>query len=79
MDLEKLKKNNLDDTLPNLRQYKAKVMKTSLFCNKSRYVDQWNRLENSEMDSHVYVCTCGQIFFFFFSKILRQLSAERII
>lgn len=61
-------------TLPNLRQYKAKVMKTSLHCY-NRCMHQWNRPENSEMDSHVYVCTCGQ--FFFFSKILRQLNAER--
>lgn len=63
-------------TLPNLRQYKAKVMKTSSYFYKNKYMDQWNRLENSEMNSHVCVSTCGN---FFFPKILRQLSGERII
>ena len=60
-------------TLPNLKLYhKTIVIKTAWYQYKNRYLQQWKRVEDPEINLHVY----GQLIFYKVSRIHNGESTD---
>ena len=56
MQLEKAVRSNKDPMQPKINN---RLKKKDRYLHKDRSIDQWNKLENPEIDAHI----CGQLIF----------------
>jgi hypothetical protein len=53
--------------------YVTTLIKRLWYWQRDRHIDQWNRIENPDIDPH----NCAQFLFFFFTKTQKQFTGEK--
>ena len=63
--------------------YKCTITETVWYCHKDRHIDQWNRIQSSEINQHMSICLTYvyqlSIVNWFLTKMSRQFNGERMV